>query len=548
MKIVLCQCNPIVGDIAGNVNKIKDILQDTKSQKPDLLVFPELFLQGYPPRDLLEQPWFITRGLAAIEEIALLSKQSPGTGILTGCAMPHNRGNGTGLHNAAVLIANGQILFHQNKTLLPSYDVFDEARYFDPADRIEVFTFKNEVLGITVCEDAWTDPELLLGNRYNFKPVDEVARQGASLLINISSSPFHHGKETLRFQLMQKHARNTGLPFVFVNQVGGNDELIFDGTSMYFDKEGNLCRVGKSFREDVISIDTAESGEPVSFPPVDSIGSICDALELGLRDYVKKCGFQKVIIGLSGGIDSAVTAAVAVRALGSDNVLGVTMPSCYSSTGSVDDSIALAEFLGIRCETIPIGPVFDSFLTVMEPHFANTESGVAEENMQARIRGNILMALSNKFNYLLLSTGNKSELAVGYCTLYGDMNGGLSVISDLPKTMVYKLARYINSEKELIPQNTISKPPSAELRPDQKDQDSLPDYEILDAILNGLVEEGKSLDEMAQAGFDRTIVNWVDRALKINEYKRRQAAPGLRVTPKAFGMGRRFPLAARFER
>jgi NAD+ synthase (glutamine-hydrolysing) len=425
--------------------------------------------------------------------------------------------------------------------------VFDETRYFDPAVSIEVFPFKEERLGISVCEDAWSTTGMWARPMYNTDPVKELAKKDASVLINISGSPYHCEKERLRFSIMQRHARDHARPFIFLNQVGGNDELIFDGNSMVFDAQGRLCVRMSAFEEEIEIVDTDRLTPLSSEPAFNTEEAMHRALVLGLRDYVSKCGFTKVLLGLSGGIDSAVSCALAVDALGADNVVGVSMPSRYSSEGSRSDAQKLAENLEIAFKQIPIEPVYESFLSLMEPHFEGKPFDFAEENMQARIRGNILMALSNKFGWLLLSTGNKSELAVGYCTLYGDMNGGLSLISDLPKLSVYALARYINRRKEIIPQAIIEKPPSAELRHDQKDQDTLPAYETLDGVLRLFVEEGKSKAEIVETGYDSATVEWIIGAIKKNEYKRRQAALGLKVTPKAFGTGRRFPVAAHYD-
>lgn len=546
MKIALCQLNPLVGDIEGNLKRLAETLEQYATASCDLMIFPELFLQGYPPRDLLEKQWFISQSSQALDSITELSKKYPETGILFGTVLPAHQKHGKPLANGAVLVAAGKILHSQHKTLLPTYDIFDETRYFEPAASISTVTWKNEVLGITICEDAWNDPELWPKRLYDKDPVAKLAEAGASLLINISASPYHAGKERLRHKVMSNHARKHETSLVFINQIGGNDDLIFDGNSMVFDANGTLRSSAASFEEDVVVLDTGNLPPPRCVPNLDRIGSVHDALVLGVRDYVRKCGFRQVLLGLSGGIDSAVTAAIAAHALGGENVRGITMPSRYSSSGSVDDSEMLAGNLGIKFSRIAIESTFSALLDTLTPHFEGLTPDITEENLQARSRGTILMALSNKFNALLLSTGNKSELAVGYSTLYGDMNGGLSVISDLPKMMVYDLARYINREKEIIPQSTIDKAPSAELREDQKDEDSLPPYPVLDGILERLVERGMSKQEIAADGFDPDVIEWVARAVARNEYKRRQAATGLKVTPKAFGSGRRFPIAARY--
>lgn len=541
MKVIIAQLNPIVGDVAGNQIKITDTLTQY-SRETDLIVFPELFLVGYPPQDLLEKPWFIEQVSRAIDAIAAYSVEYPQTGIVFGAPVATGNSSGKGLYNAAVFVHNGQILLKQPKSLLPTYDVFDEARHFDPASRIATILFKDEILGLTICEDAWFDPAWPHREMYDFDPVAELAGQGATLLINISASPFHVDKDLLRYTLMSNLARKHRIPFVFVNQIGGNDELIFDGGSMAFDKEGNPIFMAPFFQENIQTIAMDSAGTSESYLPQDRTEMVYRALVLGIKDYLRKCGFHKAVVGLSGGIDSALTCCLAVEALGKENVLGISMPSPYSSTGSLEDSRLLAANLGIKFEAIPISDIFYSYLATFAEYFHQTAPDTTEENIQARIRGNILMAFSNKYGYLALSTGNKSELAVGYCTLYGDMSGGLSVISDVPKTMVYKLAAYVNRFGELIPRATIEKAPSAELRPDQRDQDTLPPYPVLDQILHYYVEEGYSLDELSLR-YDPETVKWVIRAVDRNEYKRKQAAPGLKVTTKAFGVGRRMPVA-----
>lgn len=547
MRITLCQLNPVMGDIAGNVRLVRDTLDRASRDKPDLVVFSEMILQGYPPRDLLERPSFVAAGLAAVDQIAAYTRRLPGLGVLIGCAMPSTAPHGKGLTNSALLLADGATVFRQDKSLLPTYDIFDETRYFDPATSVSVFEWHGERLGISICEDAWNHAEMMPRRLYEQDPVQRLAQQGATVLINLSGSPYHIHKEQLRYDIMRCHARTHRLPFVFVNQVGGDDELIFDGNSMVLDAAGDLRAHLGAMRENVQTVDLSAPAPVITLPKVDEAASVYDALVLGLRDYARKCGFTRAIMGLSGGIDSALTACIAAEALGPSAVIGVTMPSRYSSQGSVDDSRALAAALGIDFRTIAIEPAFNALLGSLAPQFDGRSPDVTEENLQARVRGTLLMAMSNKFGALLLTTGNKSEMAVGYCTLYGDMNGGLAVISDLPKTMVYKVARYVNRNREIIPDASLTKPPSAELRPDQKDQDTLPPYEVLDAILAMLIEESKGRDEVVAAGFDARTVDWVVRAVRINEYKRRQAALGLRVSPKAFGTGRRFPIAARYD-
>ena len=545
MRIALAQLDPLVGDIAGNEAKLRSTLEHCAHLAPDLVVFSELFLVGYPPKDLLERDWFIAHVASSLERIRQLSRDYPDTGIIVGAPITTGVDTGRGLYNAALLIYRGNLVGTACKTLLPTYDVFDEARYFDMAPLVDLLPFKGERLGIHICEDAWTDTALWAKRRfYDVDPVAALAAQGATLLINLSASPFSVGKERTRYELIKAHASRYGCPFVYVNQIGGNDELIFDGRSMCLDGRGRTIAVLPSFEECVQLVDTDLEGQD-SYSPQEEIASIYDALILGLRDYMRKCGFSKAVVGLSGGIDSAVTCALAAAALGGENVLGVSMPSPYSSRGSVEDSRQLARNLGIEFRVIPISDLYEAYLATLEPAFAATEPNVAEENIQARIRGNILMALSNKFGYLVLSTGNKSELAVGYCTLYGDMSGGLAVISDLPKMMVYDLAHYMNREREIIPVACIEKPPSAELKPDQVDQDTLPPYPVLDDILHHYVEEARSVPEIIGLGLDEDIVRWVARTVDRNEFKRRQAAPGLRVTTKAFGVGRRMPIAAR---
>lgn len=546
MKITICQMNPWVGDIEGNVKRIVGLLGQVKAQGSDLVVFPELFLTGYPPRDLLEKDWFIARCRAAIEDIQTKSRECPEVGILFGAPTPTSRDSGKGLFNSAVLVHNGEAVV-RHKKLLPSYDVFDEARYFDPADSVEPVDFKGAKLGITICEDAWNHPDLWPRRKpYQYDPVDELVKKGASLLINISASPFEAGKERTRFELIRGHAEKHGVTSLYINQIGANDELIFDGRSFGVDQEGRLVWSFPAFAEEVFTIDSSLPGRLAGIPDQNEMESICLALQLGVKDYYCKCGFSKAVVGLSGGIDSAVVAAVAVRALGPDNVLGITMPSPFSSRGSVEDSRKLAANLGIEIREISIAGIQRKYLETLETHFQGRAPDATEENIQARIRGNLLMAFSNKFGHLVLTTGNKSELAVGYCTLYGDMSGGLAVISDLPKTEVYRLAGYINQEGEIIPRSTITKPPSAELRPGQTDQDALPPYEVLDAILEFYLEEGRSREEIIKRGYKPAVVDWVIKAVRNSEYKRRQAAPGLKVTSKAFGSGRRMPVAAKY--
>ena len=492
------------------------------------------------------RPWFVRRQNEALEQLARATADCPETAVIIGIAVPNDGPVGKPLFNSAALVHGGQVTAIHHKSLLPTYDVFDEDRYFSPAASVHVTPFGTESLGILICEDAWNDPRLWPDRRpYACDPVAELARCGATLFINISASPFHAGKDAIRAGLISRHARAHGCPFLYLNQVGGNDELIFDGHSLCFDGRGLPTAVLSPFVEEVRTVDTTATGDPHLFVPQDEVAAIHDALVLGIRDYMRKCGFGEAVVGLSGGIDSAVTCALAVTALGPGNVRGITMPSAYSSPGSVDDSVQLAANLGIRCDILPISDLVDGFKQTLKPLFAGTEEGTAEENIQSRIRGNLLMAVSNKFGSLVLTTGNKSELAMGYCTLYGDMSGGLAVLSDVPKMMVYRLAEYINREGHVIPRASIEKAPSAELRPGQTDQDTLPPYPVLDEIIRLHVEEHASPEEIAAQGFDAEMVRRTVGTIDRNEYKRRQAAPGLKVTTRAFGMGRRLPVAAK---
>lgn len=546
MKVTLAQLNPTVGDVSGNLQKVVETLE-RYGGSTDLMVFSELFLVGYPPRDLLEKPSLIEQVQRALERLREVSGRHPGTALLVGAPLSTGRDTGKPLSDAAVLIGQGRILFQQNKSLLPAYDVFDETRHFEPASEVRVWALGSESLGISICEDAWYEPELWFRRLYPLDPIRVLADKGASVLVNISASPFQMGKQCVRHRLMQNHARRYGRPFVYVNQVGGNDELIFDGGSMALDAEGEAIAVLPPFQEAVVTVDLQQPGTPGLYAPPEPGSAVHQALVLGVRDYLGKCGFSRAVVGLSGGVDSAVTCALAAEALGPANVLGVLMPSPYTSRESIVDSQKLAANLGVETRLIPITPMYQCYRESLKEPLQLGEIEVTLENIQARIRGNILMAISNKFGHLVLSTGNKSELAVGYCTLYGDMSGGLSVLADVPKTMVYELARQINRERELIPAEIIRRAPSAELRPDQKDQDTLPPYDILDRIMNYYLEDRCSYRDIVARGFEPETVRWVLRAIDRNEYKRRQAAPGLKVTTKAFGMGRRIPIAARFE-
>jgi NAD+ synthase (glutamine-hydrolysing) len=543
MRIALAQLNPVVGDVAGNLQKLELTLEHLAPDAPDLVVFPELFLTGYPPRDLLARAWFADLAEKAVRSVTRVSDRYPGLGILFGAPVRTGRTTGKGLHNAAIFVAEGRELLRQAKSLLPTYDVFDETRYFDPGTEVRVVKYRGQTLGVSVCEDAWGGDRQ---GRYEQDPIAELCGQGATLLLNISASPFSVGKPARRRELLEAHCLRHGRPLVFVNQVGANDELVFDGLSLALDCSGRPQLALPGFEEAVSIVDTNLEGSPANCAEPGRIESVYEALVLGIRDYVRKCGFRKAVLGLSGGVDSAVTCCLAVAALGKDNVLGVTMPSEFSSSGSVTDSERLAANLGIELWQIPISDVYHSYVALLKTRLPAQGTDVTRENIQARVRGNILMAVSNQRGHLLLSTGNKSELAVGYCTLYGDMSGGLCVLSDVPKTMVYELARHVNEKRPLIPAETIAKPPSAELRPNQTDQDTLPPYDVLDAIIARYVDAGESPQAIEEAGFERRIVDWVVRAVNRNEYKRRQAAPGIKVTSTAFGVGWRMPIAARY--
>jgi NAD+ synthetase len=543
MKVALAQINPTVGDIPGNERKILSAVADAKAAGADLVVLPELAVAGYPPKDLLLKPKFVADQIAARDRIAAAAK---GIAVLVGFAEPNESPAGHVLRNSAALAVDGEIVSIHQKSLLPTYDVFDESRYFDPAARVELATLKGKRLGVSICEDLWNDPELVTRQLYRRNPIAELAAQGAEAMVNCSASPFVLGKHDFRRTLFGGQAAKHRLPLVYCNQVGGNDELVFDGNSMVLGRDGRVIAQAKDFEEDLLIADLDRPERNRVETPSKGIESVHKALVLGLRDYVLKTGFRSVVLGLSGGIDSAVTAVLAAEALGRENVVGVAMPSRYSSDHSVADAKALAENLGLPFHIVPIADVHAGFERTLAPVFAGLQPDVTEENLQARCRGVILMAMSNKFGHLLLTTGNKSELAVGYCTLYGDMCGGLAVISDVPKTMIYDLARWMNRKGEVVPQRTIDKAPSAELRPNQTDQDSLPPYDVLDAILEQYVEKERSAAEIVSAGFDAATVTRVIRMVDRAEYKRRQAAPGLKITSRAFGFGRRMPIAQRY--
>jgi NAD+ synthase/NAD+ synthase (glutamine-hydrolysing) len=546
VKIALGQINPTIGDFSGNSKKIIDCSRKAKAAGAEMVVFPELAVCGYPPRDLLEKPAFVARGQQVTQEIA---KAVPDIAIVCGFTSPTKVEAGKSVMNSAAVLHDGEIQFVQSKMLLPTYDVFDEMRYFAPASSQRIFPFGGKRLALTVCEDAWNDKHFWHRRRlYDVDPVEELLRAGANFVLNISASPFHLGKRELRYKMLETIARDNKVPVAMVNQVGGNDSLIFDGSSVVIAPDGRVIAQGKSFEEDIIYFDSETLQGDIHQQIEGEEASAYAALVLGTCDYVRKCGFARVIIGLSGGIDSALTAAIAVDALGPENVTGVAMPSQYSSEHSVKDARELACKLGIRFEVIPIAEIFGCYQKVLAPVFKGLPEDVTEENIQSRVRGALLMALSNKFSALVLTTGNKSELGVGYCTLYGDMVGGLAVISDVPKTMVYRLSHYVNLRKPVIPQSTLEKPPSAELRPGQKDSDVLPPYDVLDNILEDYVEDYRTAEQIAaDRGYDVKLVQDVIRMIERNEYKRQQAAPGLKITPKAFGFGRRFPIAQKSE-
>jgi len=543
MKIALAQFNPTIGDFEGNSARILELSREAQSRGADLAVFSELCLCGYPPQDLTERPAFDELNQKELLRLAKRISMPSLVGYVGGA----QDNTGKPVANCAALIADGKILFEQRKMLLPTYDVFDESRYFQPAHTQFVFPFGAEKLGITICEDSWNDKSFWPQRLYDRDPVSEIVGKGSTLLLNLSSSPYTIDKRSLRHDMLQAIAKEYRLPVVYVNQVGGNDSLIFDGSSVAFMPDGRVAARAKSFEEDLVLFDSVSGAGDVRPVVEDELDAAFRALVIGTRDYVLKCGFRKVVVGLSGGVDSALVAAIAAEALGPDNVLGVAMPGPYSSEGSVRDAHQLAENLGLKFLVLPITDAFESYRKTLAAPFEGTCVDATEENIQARIRGNLLMALSNKFGSMVLSTGNKSEMAVGYCTLYGDMAGGLAVISDVPKSMVYALSNFVNRKRELIPAKTISKPPSAELRPNQKDSDTLPDYEVLDRILKAYVEDLRSPEEIADHfGFSLELVRSVALRVDQNEYKRKQAPPGLKVTSKAFSVGRRFPLAQKF--
>ena len=540
MKIGIAQLNSIVGDLSGNAESIVLAYNELVSKGADIVITPELSLTGYPPRDLVFKSTFVPKNLEALDNIMARVGPVP---LMVGYVDFNTEDAGKPFENAVAVLQDGEKIDKIIKCLLPTYDVFDEARYFQPSKEVKPLMLSGLSVGVTICEDIWSE-DFLPSNLYVKDPAGSLADKGIDVLLNLSASPFHSEKPKERHSMLSFLARRIGIPVIYCNAIGGNDQLVFDGNSAGYSSEGEVIIQCPGFCESLEIVDTEDVGRP--YQVSDRLEELYKALVLGLRDYIRKCGFKKVVIGLSGGIDSALTAVLAAKALGAENVLGVTMPSEFSSSGSVDDSIRLATNLGIAFEKITIGKSFESLKNDLSSIFRETEEDITEENMQARLRGLLLMSISNKMGCLLLTTGNKSELAVGYCTIYGDMCGGLAVISDLPKMTVYELSKWINREGEIIPQNTIDKPPSAELRPDQKDQDTLPEYELLDQILEMYIDDALSVSDIIDKGYDEETVHWISRRVDLNEWKRGQAAPGLRVTSKAFGIGRRIPIAQNF--
>ncbi len=546
VKIALAQINPTVGDFTGNLDKIVAVSRRAAEGGARLTVFSELAICGYPPADFLEKPSFLARCSSAVDELASATRALP-TAVLAGIALPAPAGSGKPAVNAAVLLDGGRVVLEQHKRLLPFYDVFDEQRYFCPARSQRVIELDGMRLAVTICEDAWNDKNFWPRRLYSIDPMEEIMAQHPQVHINLSSSPFWHSKRELRRQMLASIARRDGIPVLMCNQVGGNDSLIFDGSSLALNGRGELIGQAASFEEDLVIVDPCQA-EGIAEPPEDDTEAAYRALVLGTRDYLHKCGFRKAIVALSGGIDSALVAAIASEALGAENVLGVGMPSPYSSQGSIEDSRRLAGNLGIRFELISISELFEGFKHALQPLFGGRAEDITEENIQPRIRGTLLMALSNKLGALVLTTGNKSEMAVGYCTLYGDMVGALAVIGDLAKMRVYAVCRWLNRKGEIIPPAILEKPPSAELRPGQMDTDSLPPYEILDPILEAYVERYETPERIAAAhGYPLDLVRQVVRLVERSEYKRQQAAPVLKVSSKSFGSGRRFPIAVKVQ-
>ncbi|MGM0424680.1 MAG: NAD+ synthase [Thermodesulfobacteriota bacterium] len=543
MKIALGQINPTIGDFAGNCAKICQCMDRAANLGCDLAVFPEMALLGYPPLDFLDGNNFVLDSLGFWEQLLEASRK---IAVICGVVAQNRSRTGKPFFNAALFCAQGQIQAQARKMLLPSYDVFDETRYFEPGKKPLVIEFKGLRLGLTVCEDVWNKEGYLPGGLYDQDPVQDLAGQQVDLLINIAASPFHRGKSKEVGRLLQERAREVNAPVLYVNQVGGNDQLIFQGHSMVWDRSGRQLTCAADFEEDLLVWDSEKDQQEIAPKMLGREQEILQALCLGLRDYMSKCGFQKAVLGLSGGVDSALAACVARIALGPENVLALALPGPYNAPHSLEDAQELARRLGIWLRTVDIEGLFDLTKQELQPIFQDMPEDVTEENIQSRLRGLLLMAVSNKFRALLLNTGNKSELAVGYCTLYGDMNGGISVLGDIPKTLVYQLSRHINQTRSWIPERIITRAPSAELSPEQKDLDNLPEYEVLDSILQAYIEEQQGLEEMTAQGWDRELVSWVVRRVLANEYKRRQAPPVLKVTGKAFGLGRRLPIAHGF--
>lgn len=542
MHVFVAQINPTVGDFQGNTEKIIQAIQRGQKQKCDIVLFPELAICGYPPEDLLLHPSFVDSSEASLKKII---ESTSNIIAIVGLAR-HAEDGEKGLLNSAAIIENKKLLGFQDKWLLPTYDVFDERRYFEPGSRISVWELKGKKVAVTVCEDIWQHAGEVVYTNYAKDPIDELIPLKPDLVLNLSSSPYQFQKPHLRVSVCAKSAKTLKCPLIMCCQVGGNDQLVFDGYSIYVDGQGQLIQLGKGFVEDDMIVDLNIPPKPSTVHP-DHLGDLYQALVLGVKDYFKKQGFKRGCLGLSGGIDSALVACIAVDALGKENVLGLTMPSRYSSEHSITDARELAKNLGVETLHVPIEKIFTDFLNLLEPHFQNKPWDTTEENLQARIRGMIQMAISNKFGYIVLSTGNKSELALGYCTLYGDMVGGLAVISDVTKEQVYALSHYINRKKEIIPQSTIAKPPSAELRPNQLDTDSLPDYAIVDAVLQSYVEEYLSPEQISKKhNIPLEIVKDLIHRIHLAEYKRRQAAPGIRVSKKAFRVGRRYPIVQKW--
>ncbi len=545
MKIALGQINPVIGDIEGNTKKIAEGYERGVREGADLVIFPELAICGYPPLDLVEKKEFRNAVNNANENLASITKS---VGLVFGTITEKMEDVGTGVYNSAVLCYNGKIQFVQDKTLLPNYDVFDEVRYFERAKEVFVHEFKGEKLGISICEDIWNDDDYWKHRLYERDPVCDLVEKGTTILINVSASPWNYGRREIRKEMLSTLTKNDNMPLAYVCCTGAQTDLIFDGGSMCFDKEGRLCLLGKTYDEDFFIFDTEKNYDEIEKVSGSYEEEVLKVLTHGLKDYANKTGFKKALVGLSGGIDSALVTYIAVQAFGKDNVHVIMMPSQYSSEGSVKDSEKLIENLGIKSHNISIQPVFEKVKEMLAPVFDGKEEDVAEENIQSRLRGLYLMAISNKFNSMLCTTGNKSEMAVGYATLYGDMNGALGIIADVYKTEVYQIANYINREKEIIPNAIIHKAPSAELKPNQTDQDSLPPYDLLDRILKMYLEEYKEFNEINEEIKDEETIRKVLTLVDRNEFKRKQAAPALRVTTKAFGYGRRFPIVQRWER